>query len=247
MDDELRTDLWNMTFLAYIRPAHQQYGGFEKFLGIWAGLMKQDADRYSSVDFGEVVKDWIKHNEWHLVYDLLEELIAVSDYSDAYNKILAKNLAGYRLLDRIVVPIADSHELAEIETALVADRDVVKRHLQQAIRLLADRDDPDYPNSIKESISAVESLLMPMTGENTLGKALQKLKRTRSFAHPALLEAWSKLYGWASDEDGIRHGGEAVPTDAITQALARYVLITCSAFINLMTAEKAAGRIVGGS
>ncbi|MET8429853.1 hypothetical protein [Nocardia sp. NPDC004860] len=58
-----------------------------------------------------------------------------------------------------------------------------------------------------------------------------------------MLDAWSKLYGWTSDEDGVRHGGETVPAERITQALARYVLISCSAFINLMTAEQAAGRL----
>lgn len=94
-----------------------------------------------------------------------------------------------------------------------------------------------YPNSIKESISAVESKTGQLTGKHTLGKALDEMKKSGPYVHPSLVEGWKKIYGWASDEDGLRHGGDSAPTP--DQDLARYVLVTCSAFVNLLTAAEA--------
>ncbi|MBF6347367.1 hypothetical protein IU409_28190 [Nocardia cyriacigeorgica] len=250
LDDALRTQLWNVTYAYCIEPELQMHWpDFTAFYPIWTDLMGQDLDRFPRVGIGEVLKAWFKRNEWFEVYDLLEELVAIKNdvnTVDPFNTVLEKYKAGYRLVGGHVVPIADSHELSEIEGALATDSDPVAHHLQNALGLLADRENPDYPNSIKESISAVEAFMLPITGKNTLGAALSYLKKTGWSAHPALLDAWSKLYGWASDEDGIRHGGEKVPAEFITQALARYILISCSAFINLLTAEQAEGRIPGG-
>ncbi|MFE1409126.1 AbiJ-NTD4 domain-containing protein [Nocardia sp. NPDC059239] len=244
MDDALRTQLWNVTYTFYFKPKFQYMASFTEFFGIWTILMEQDWDRFSGSNIHVVIKDWIKNREWFEVYDLLEELVQLDQgLATTFNSVLEMYKAGYRLLDGKVVPIADSHELSEIEGALTTESPSAAHHLQNALSLLADREKPDYPNSIKESISAVEAFLAPITGKNTLGAALIHLKKTDNFAHPALLDAWSKLYGWTSDEDGVRHGGETVPAERITQALARYVLISCSAFINLMTAEQAAGRL----
>ncbi|WP_406238448.1 AbiJ-NTD4 domain-containing protein [Nocardia sp. NBC_01009] len=244
MDSPLRTELWNLTHQLYVKPVQASYGAdFDHLQYIWTGLMGKEIDRFPPF-FHNELKQWTLSEEWNRVYDLLEYLTFHKDHSDLYNEVLVKHLAGYRFLNGCIVPISDSHEITEIEAAVTTGSDPVKHHLQQAIQLLSDRDTPDYPNSIKESIAAVEAFLVPITGKNTLGQALTELKSKRvaagRFEHRALLGAWSQLYGWSSDESGIRHGGETVPHEAITQALARYVLITCSAFINLMTAEQAA-------
>ncbi len=44
----------------------------------------------------------------------------------------------------------------EVEEALECRYTPVKRHLSNALELLSDRENPDYQNSIKESITAVE-------------------------------------------------------------------------------------------
>ncbi|MFE3990073.1 AbiJ-NTD4 domain-containing protein [Nocardia tengchongensis] len=243
MDDALRIQLWNITYACYFQPRFSR-SEFIEFYGIWTILMEQDWDRFPGSSIHMVIKEWIKNREWFEVYDLLEELVQIDEsLVNTFNGVLEMYMAGYRLLDGKVAPVADSHELSEIEAALTTESPSAAHHLRTALGLLADREKPDYPNSIKESISAVEAFLAPITGKNTLGAALAHLKKTDNFAHPALMDAWSKLYGWTSDEDGVRHGGETVPAERITQALARYVLISCSAFINLMTSEQAAGRL----
>jgi len=68
----------------------------------------------------------------------------------------------------------------------------VRKHIDTALGFLCDRKSPDYRNSIKESISAVESLCMTLTGDSksTLGDALKKLDLK---LHPALQKGFSSL------------------------------------------------------
>jgi len=107
----------------------------------------------------------------------------------------------------------------------------VKSHLEQALLHLKDRDSPDYRNSIKESISAVEALCRRLDGDQhaKLGAALSALEK-RSVMHPALKSAFSSLYGYTSDSNGIRHA--LLEESTLTNADARFMLVSCSAFIN---------------
>lgn len=102
--------------------------------------------------------------------------------------------------------------------------------------MFAERKKPDYENSIKESISAVEAMCCIITGLDgknaTLGTTLKKLREKGVHIHSAMEKAFSSLYGYTSDEDGIRHGGIDF-TNAPSED-ARYMLISCSAFINYL-------------
>lgn len=44
------------------------------------------------------------------------------------------------------------------------------------------------------------------------------------------------MFGYTSDADGIRHGGEGEPVD-LDPAFAKYMLVTCSAFVNYLAEE----------
>jgi hypothetical protein len=131
------------------------------------------------------------------------------------------------LIEEQIVPLISQVEIEEVEKALNVPYKNVHDHLNKALSLLSDRKEPDYPNSIKESICALESLVQILLGEKgTLGDLIKKLD-----VHPALKQGFSNLYGWTSDEGGIRHG--RVEENFKTEiAEARYMLVTTSAFIN---------------
>jgi hypothetical protein len=153
------------------------------------------------------------------------------------NNLFERELVGYRLIGLEITPVDSSAE-AEAVTGALSDADPISgaRHaLERAVKLLTDRATPDYPNSIKESISAVEAVVKRLTGEGTFGDGLKKLEDAGLKVHPALKGAWSKMYGWASDEPGVRHGS----TDAadVDQALAKYILVSCSAFVSYLVEE----------
>jgi hypothetical protein len=107
------------------------------------------------------------------------------------------------------------------------------RRKTQAIRLYSDRKNPDYRNSIKESISAVEAAVKIITEDEkaTLGQALTIVQQKHNL-HAALKEALSRLYGYTSDEEGIRHAILEGPK--VNEADARFMLVICSAFANYL-------------
>ena len=104
----------------------------------------------------------------------------------------------------------------------------------------ADRESPDYRNSIKESISAVESIskVLSTGSRDTLGGALDKIKGKIKL-HPALEKGFKQIYGYTSDTDGIRHALMEEPTCDFEDA--KYMLVSCSAFVNylIVKADKA--------
>jgi hypothetical protein len=249
LDDETRTELWNITLglKRALRDAQPYEAGSaidNVTSAIWAWEFKKPRDEQpSDSQVWGAVKNYILKADWVDALDLIEAIVGYTKrfehwktheilpvFLDGFNSCMETYLVGYRFVSQRLLPIDSEVGLTAINAAL-DDSKAFKgaRHsLEQAAALLADRKNPDYPNSIKESISAVESVCREVTGEATLGGGIKKLKSAGVKIHPALELAWSKMYGWTSDEDGIRHGGiEAADSD---QSLAKYMLITCSAF-----------------
>lgn len=165
-----------------------------------------------------------------------DEIIGGSIYKIA-NGLLEREYIGYRFINGLLVGISNETEISSIEETLGNQYSVVGEHIAKALTLLSDRDNPDYENSIKESISGVESMcciLTNMKGKDaTLGKAIKKLKDNGIKIHPALEEAYNKLYGYTSDAGGIRHSKGLGDLNA-TFAEAKYMLVACTAFINYL-------------
>ena len=77
------------------------------------------------------------------------------------------------------------------------------KHLREAAARI---NSGDWAGSVRESIHAVESVARQLDpkASDTLRPALASLKQ-RGALHPALEKAFSKLYGYTSNEQGIRH------------------------------------------
>jgi hypothetical protein len=180
------------------------------------------------------------------VYDFVEFIAnnhPVDTYRDQFiqscNAVLEKEVSAYRFVNGVITRITGQVEINEIDLALEKARDPVRTQLRRALVLLSDRESRDYRNSIKESISAVESLVANVAGEKgTLGPLIKKLKEIG--IHPALLMAFSNLYGYTSDEDGIRHA--IMGSEKILFEDAKFFLVVCSAFVNFVEAKVANSR-----
>jgi len=169
-------------------------------------------------------------------YYICEYKDNMNEYSARFNSILEQGKSGYRIIDGLISPIVGEVEMACIEEASNTKFHSVNTHLQKALQFYSDRENPDYENSIKESISAVEAMCCIITGmtgaQATLGNALKHLEDNGLVLHGALKSAFDKMYGYASDSDGIRHGGidfKNAPSED-----AKYMLISCSAFVNYL-------------
>ena len=164
-------------------------------------------------------------------------LKAVQDMATAsYERVLQDENQPYQLHGKHIIPLVSDSELDEIETAAATKYESVNRHIEKAWVYFADREKTDYENSIKESICAVEAMCCIITGmsgaQATLGKAIKKLKDSGIHIHSAMENAFSSLYGYTSDENGIRHGG--IDFTSAPAEDAKYMLISCSAFVNYL-------------
>ncbi|GIP51792.1 AbiJ-NTD4 domain-containing protein [Paenibacillus vini] len=202
----------------------------------------------------EYPKDWLMRErnmkkleslflkkEWHFAYDFIEVYLEkVSERSKSnsnnlakeFNRVLEEEKSGYRIVKRLVVPITTKSELKSIDQSTNTKYDSVNIHMLKALSLYSRRKNPDYENSIKESISAIESLCCIITGNNkaTLGDALKKMDESGLKLHGALKSALNQLYGYTSDQNGIRHAG--IDFAGASTEDAKYMLVSCSGFVN---------------
>lgn len=151
----------------------------------------------------------------------------------ALNQTFEKEFIGYRFVDSYIVRITSDIEIIQIEEALKLKKNKVNEHLEKALVLLSDRDNPDFENSIKESISAVEAMCNEIVGKkSTLGDALKVIKKGKNI-HPSLEAAFEKLYGYTSDASGIRHAGQ-IGGESATFDEAKFMIVACSGFVNYL-------------
>ena len=244
MDDDLRNSLWNGLSIFYWERMKgyslSHNASFNIFCKkVWIFYFKKPVDQMDDCWQHTLheLKSYFFNTSWHEVYSFLEFIAENSDgicdkkdFLDFCNNVLEKEMSGYRFIDNKITPITDSNEINEIENALSSSQSPVQKHLKRSLELLSDKSNPDYRNSIKESISAVESLVSLKLGESgTLGQLLKKLEADIAL-HPALKKAFANLYGYTSDESGIRHAlSEKDSTDFHD---AKFMLVTCSSFIN---------------
>lgn len=265
LDKDTRTELWNTIVVlkqVFQRVEDDSYGSdtteSNVLVAVWTWEFKKPRDEMRGESLvWDQIKAYVSNAEWYDVLDLIEAIVGylkryethstrelVGTFTEAFNNRFEHFLVGYRFIGQELTPIDST---AEAEAVVTATEDAASipgaRHaLERATSLLADRETPDYPNSIKESISAVEAVVKKVTGKGELSKGLAELESAGLTIHPALKSAWLKMYGWTSDADGIRHAGiEAADAD---QALAKYVLVTCSAFVSYLIEEGRKARLL---
>ena len=95
---------------------------------------------------------------------------------------------------------------------------------------MSKKPEPDYQNSIKESISAVEGICKLLTKIESGGiKDALRILADKIEIPVALKEGFEKLYGYTSGKDGIRH--PILSKRNVGFAEAKYMLVSCSAFL----------------
>jgi AbiJ-like protein len=259
VDDDLRNGLWN-TYLMYVvnSLSHiKTYGALSQlqkyYVSLWHEYFKLPIDQVSPAENYnmEIIKKNFFKYEWFDVlgfieFNVSEELFRTVQYNyhqyiQECNRIFEREFSGYRFIGNEIVPISNTVEVEEIKEALTVGNSTLKStykgvnsHLKSALTKLSDRETPDYRNSIKESISAVEVLCRHLTGKSTLGESLKSLEEKGFSINQQLKNGFEKLYAYTNSKDsGIRHGlmDNEKPT---TFEEAKFMLVACSAFINFL-------------
>lgn len=255
IDDELKNGLWNGIQVYILDQLNKEChyspnSEFNSFCSVlWHHHYKLPLDNISHSDRTNMqhIRDSFYNVHWYESYDFIEflanmesdEFVIESDKFKVFcNAILEREFSAYRFIDDKIAPITNEHEIDDIENAINQSEYYTALkganiHLKSALDKLSDRNNPDYRNSIKESISAIESIAKVISGneKDTLGGALDKIK-DKIKIHPSLERGFKQLYGYTSDSDGIRHA--LMDNHNCDFEDAKYMLVSSSAFINYL-------------
>lgn len=252
MNERLRNALWN--FIRSILPGARTGPLYEVVHMITVGVLKKPIDDINR-RWPAAPRDWLfdqyKNMSWAEVYELLEFVVKnahgvsvgrykTEELTPVVNQLLEEEHAAYRFVGGELTPMTNPAEIAEIEAALAKARatglEGVHEHIKQGLSLLGKRPDPDYRNSIKEGISAVEGVVKLIEGARGGGlhAALEALS-VRIELHPSLKAGLENLYGYTSDEGGIRH--PILAESNVDETDARFMIVTCSAFVNFLISK----------
>lgn len=239
LSPELRNLLWNAVYEILIMRKdkfNMTYLNTEYLRGLWLLFFKKPIDEFHLM-MVSTVKQYFYEADWFIALDFIEfSAKNHAQFCEKCNVVLSQEMSAYRFVNGQLVEINDKGEILEIEDAIKNTDQFrpVKTHLETALACISDRKNPDYRNSVKESISAVEALAKIITKNEkaTLGQALKEMEATHKI--PTVLKIiFEKLYGYTSDQGGIRHALTETSVE-ITLREARFMLVTCSAFVNYL-------------
>lgn len=191
-----------------------------------------------------IVRRFIQTETYGDLFDLVEFFLRHPGCSDGLKGDLVRAFvearAAYRVFDRLIVAIGTEESAEAIERAIrdaeAKNATAARGHLIAAGVALRNG---DWPGSVRESIHAVESIAIQMVPDaKTLGDALKGLE-TRRNLHPALKEAFSKLYGYSSDEKGVRHALVFGDKANVDESDALFMLGACASFTTYLIARAA--------
>lgn len=226
--------------------------GFDRMYleGRWSAIMRDYCVRvlrrkpteYSAEAYGnqQLIERALYYGNLGQVFDFIEFVLRHPKAEMGLRTELAQAFVDARAAYRVVsgntiMPVGTGEQAAAIQKALADSAQSAggaSAHLLAAGTALRSG---DWAGSVRESIHAVESIAVQLApSEGTLGAALKALGRSKHL--PASLSgAFSKLYGYACDEEGVRHAlvfqGEA----QVDEADALFMLGACASFVSYLT------------
>ncbi len=258
MDQELRTALHNaIRTFEELNGCHSNYSvDFVHLKPIyalmWTDFFNRDKDQILYLGENRIIQEvkklWMKL-PWNKSYDYCEcyyelfplmtkpnqaEDIRILEHS--YNYELEKHNSAYRFCAGKFIPITNDIELESVADAAETGYENVDTHMINAIEAFSEKVNTNYEIVIHHAITAAEAAAG--VASKSEGKSLNNylnILKDNGDINSVMAEAFSKLYGYTCHKDtGIRH---ALCLDAKHPPKfeeAKYMLVTCSAFVNFM-------------
>ena len=248
VSDEARTKLWSELYMSVRDHSSLQFG-HESPVGSrwWVILMflhmnfhLRPADEFeSSIQaFIDIYQSLFMNAPFNRVFDLLLAILRHPDCPRDLRQSVATVFVQCGLAyaisihDPVVIyPAATEEEgkaiLGATDELSNAGLASAVTHLRQASGCI---NQGDYPGAVRESIHAVESTARQISpNTRTLDPALSTLEKSGAL-HPAMKKAFSNLYGYTSDEQGIRHALIDNPRPNVGRDEAVFMLGACASF-----------------
>ncbi|MXY51730.1 MAG: hypothetical protein F4Y86_04260 [Gammaproteobacteria bacterium] len=156
-------------------------------------------------------------------------------------------------LERVAYLIVDDGEVAIVPAATAPEREALARsmeeihqaglkgaesHIKESSSCI---NDGRWAASVRESIHAVESVARQICpNAKSLAAALKSLDA--GTLHPALRGAFEKLYGYTSDEQGVRHALLDQDDANVGQDEAVFMLGACASFASFLWRKHLVGK-----
>ena len=186
------------------------------------GQFHDEIEEWSEEDYYfDFCKEWIRDKGYHEVLTFIEFILRNEDCSENLHKdlvdVFEKAPVAYFVDDKDGLPTIMprvSREAGEatrqaIETLRKNSMEGAATHLRQAAKRINDArhiNDPQFADSVRESISAVESVARRIApNENTLGDALKSLEKKGLLKNNQLKKGFELIYAYTNSEEGVRH------------------------------------------
>ena len=248
LPENARTGLWNAFYLThsdgYIRSFGIDPSWNEVLASVHAELFHRGLDTFST-DFNQVMNSYrgvFAEAPFNKVFDLILHIARHERCPEEFHARVASALQQHRLAyfyeakSRTIFQASTPEEGQAIIDAVRELNDYgldgAQNHLMQSAAFI---NQSEWAQSVHESISAVESIGVQIAPKgNTLGAALKNLSQQGISVHPALNEGFGNLYGYTSNEQGVRHALLDQGQSNVGQDEAVFMLGACASFASYL-------------
>ena len=257
---DARTRIWNVfySFMTATSVYHEDFG--QSDLGDdWGKILYEtqvdfdivplDKVSYDLDDNLDSIRKSINESTFNKVFDLIQFVLRHASCPTGFFVEMGDAFVSCRLAYTIdegppptiipsVTPIEGKTIIKAMETLRKAGLGGSAEHLRKASECINGQ---DWAGSVRESIHAVESVARQLDPKSsTLGQALASLERS-SGLHHGLKKSFSSLYGYTSNEQGIRHALFDQDSANVGMDEAVFMLGACASFCSYLWRKHKSG------
>ncbi len=258
---QLRSLLWKFVYESMQKDVeYPSMGGRSYFRGKWKSILYDKhvfRDHLMVDDFTNVASaliDGIKaiftKGDYVSIFGFLEYVLRhpshLYEFSEQLGWALERSGAAYAILDaKTIVPISSEFDKAALEKAFadLAAKEFhgARNHLRNAGSHLTEA---KYADSIRESMQAVESVARVIAPSNSFKESLNELEKSWRI-HGGLKQGFLNIYGYTSNEKGLRHPLIDDPQAKVDEPEAMFMIGACAALVSyLINKARASGLLV---
>lgn len=248
LDRRARVQIWNVFYETFIDPEEDEEIdeddlidlAFSLHMDLFEGAIDEAPSYWS---YFQDFKDYFFKRRFNKVFDVLEFLMRhevcpeafTSKMSDVFRRCQLAYVIDTNSSPTILPASTPEEGQATIDALRLLKEyglDGARQHLIEASTLI---NQGHWANSIKESISAVESVAREIApGTRNLGSALNQLGHRGMLEHPSLRNGLEKLYEYTNEEGGIRHARLNDSDPNVGQDEAVFMLGACASFASYL-------------
>ena len=251
LDRRARVRIWNAFYETVYLPAYEEIIEEDELSALvtdlhlehFEGLIDEVPEGWQQPNYLEELKDGIFEERFNKVFDLLTFFMrhqaCPQEFTTKMRDVFRECQLAY-VVDVSAPATIYPASTPEEGSAMVDAMGVLSEHglhgsRQHLMQSSAFINQGQWAQSVHESINAVESVARRIApGSKTLGEALKQLRRQGLLEHPALAEGLDKLYGYTSDEQGVRHSLLDQGESKVGQDEAVFMLGACASFASYL-------------